>query len=104
MITINQMFDQGHLNNEASLDFALDYARRTENYTKALAYITRAILIDHVFEEGNKRTAACLIKSYIEYEGHKIYDDKLLIMIKEILAKNISSINKIEEVIKDVIG
>lgn len=103
IVALNQEFDQGKLNNEASLDFALDYARRTENWIKALGYITRAILIDHVFEEGNKRTTALLINAYAEYEGHKINNDKLLLMIKTILKKNITSIAKIEEMIKDVV-
>jgi prophage maintenance system killer protein len=103
IIALNQEFDQGRLNNEASLDFALSYAKKTDNWIKALAYLTRAILIDHVFEEGNKRTVALLIKTYAEYESHKVNDDKLLIMIKEIILKNISNIQKIEEMIKDVI-
>ncbi len=103
IITLNQEFDEGNIINEASLDFGLSYAKRTENWTKALAYLTRAILLDHVFEEGNKRTAALLIKSYAEYEGHKTYDDKLLKLIKNILIKNTTSINHIEEMIKDAI-
>ena len=60
-------------------------------------------MLDHVFEEGNKRTAALLIKSYAEYEGHKTYDDKLLKLIKNILIKNTTNINQIEEMIKDAI-
>ena len=103
LIALNQVFDKGTLINEASIDFALDYAKRTENWTKALAYLVRAVLIDHVFEEGNKRTAALLIKTYVEYEHHEVYDDKVLLMTKEILLKNITSIQKIEEMIKDVI-
>jgi prophage maintenance system killer protein len=103
IIALNQEFDQGTIINEASLDFALSYANKTENWNKALAYLVRAILLDHVFEEGNKRTAALLIKTYTEFEGHTVYDDKLLMMIKVILLKNIASIQKIEEMIKDVI-
>ena len=103
IIILNQEFDQGKLNNEASLDFALDYARRTENRTKALAYLARAILIDHVFEEGNKRTAALLINAYAEYEGHKVINEKLLLIIKKIIKRNTTSIAKIEEMIKDAI-
>jgi len=101
IIALNEMFDKGNFQNESSLDFALSYAKKTENWTKALAYLTRAILIDHVFEEGNKRTAVLLIKTYAEYEGHKVYDNKILRMIKEILLKNIISIKKIEEMIQD---
>jgi prophage maintenance system killer protein len=104
IIALNEEFDFGSLINEASLDFALSYSKKTENWTKALAFIIRAILIDHVFEEGNKRTAALLIKAYATYEGHKTYDDKIVKIIKEILFKNITSINHIEELIKNVIS
>lgn len=103
IIALNQKFDEGNLHNEASLDFALSYAKKTENWTKALAYLVRAILIDHAFEEGNKRTSALLIESYIEFENHKVYSDKVLKLIKEILLKNITSIRKIEDMIKDAI-
>ena len=100
---LNQEFDDGNLHNEASLDFALNYAMKTENWTKALAFIVRAILSDHVFKEGNKRTAALLIKTYSEYEGYDTYDDKIVKLIKEIIFKKISNINKIEDMIKDAI-
>lgn len=81
----------------------MSYAGKTENWTKALAWLVRAILIDHVFKEGNKRTAALLIKSYAEYEGCETYDDKIVKLIKQIVLKNISSIRKIEEMIKDAV-
>lgn len=103
IIALNLEFDQGNLHNEASLDFALSYAQKTENWTKALAWLTRAILLDHVFEEGNKRTAALLIKSYAEYERQEVYDDKILKLIKEIILKKITSIAKIEDLIKDAL-
>ena len=103
IIALNQQFEEGNMHNEASLDFALSYAKKTENWTKALAYLTRAILLDHVFEEGNKRTAALLIKAYAEYERHKTYDDKVIKLIKEIILKNISNISRIEDMIKDAI-
>jgi len=103
IISLNLKFDNGNLNNEASLDFALEYAKKTENWTKALAYLVRAIVLDHVFEEGNKRTAAILIKSYVEFEGYNTYDDQISKLIKSIILKRITSIKRIEEMIKDVI-
>lgn len=103
IMALNQEFDGGNLHNEASLDFALSYARKTENWTKALAWLVRAILLDHVFEEGNKRTAALLIKAYAEYEGHNTYDDRLVKLVKLIILKKVTSIRKIEEMIKDAI-
>ncbi len=103
IIALNQQFEDGAIVNEASLEFALSYARKTESWTKALAYLARAILLDHVFEEGNKRTAALLIKAYSEYEGHKTYDDRLIKLIKKIIIEKVSSINTIEELIKDAL-
>jgi prophage maintenance system killer protein len=103
IIALNLEFEDGALHNEESLDFALSYAKKTENWSKALAWIVRAILIDHVFEEGNKRTAALLIKSYAEYEGCGTYDDKVVKIIKEIILKNITGITRIEDMIKNVI-
>ncbi len=103
IIALNQEFDDGSLHNEASLDFALSYARKSENWIKGLAWLVRAILLDHVFREGNKRTAALLIKAYAEYEGHEVSDERLLKMIKAIILKRIISIMRIEEMIKDVI-
>jgi prophage maintenance system killer protein len=103
IISLNQEFDEGNMINEASLDFTLSYAKKTENWTKVLAMLVRAILIDHVFEEGNKRTAALLIKTYASFEGHEVYDDNVIKSIKKILLKNITNINTIEEMIKDAI-
>lgn len=103
IIALNEQFEKGTVIHEESLDFALSYCHKTENWTKALAWLVRAILVDHVFEEGNKRTAALLIKTYIEYEGHKVYSDRIPKLVIEIILKNITSINKIEEMIQDVI-
>ncbi|OIO66417.1 hypothetical protein COY28_06275 [Candidatus Woesearchaeota archaeon CG_4_10_14_0_2_um_filter_57_5] len=103
IIALNQQFDQGSLHNEASLDFAITYARQTSNWQKALAYLARAILLDHVFEEGNKRTAALLIKTYAEYEGHATFDDKVLEMVTKMILKKVTSIRKIEEMLHDAI-
>ena len=104
IISFNQEFEDGALHNEASLDFAISYAKRSENWTKSLAFLTRAILLDHVFQEGNKRTAALLIKAYAEFRGFKTHDDKLLNAIKLIIAKKITDVIRIEEMVKDVIN
>ena len=36
IIALNQKFEEGSLNNESSLDFALDYAKKTENWINEL--------------------------------------------------------------------
>ena len=103
IIALNQEFEDGSLHNEASLEFALSYAKKSENWTKALAWLVRAILLDHVFEEGNKRTTALLVKTYSQFEGHDMYNDKIIKLVKEIILRNISSIRRIEDMIKDAI-
>jgi prophage maintenance system killer protein len=103
IIALNQQFHDGSLINEASLEFALNYAKKTENWTKALAWLTRAIILDHVFEEGNKRTAALLIKTYAEFEGYKTHNDRIVKLIPKIITRKITSIKKIEDMIKDAI-
>lgn len=103
IIEINREFDKGILVNESSLNFALSSIKSTKDWIKQLAYIIRAILIDHVFEEGNKRTAAALIMVFVE-ENKLIYDpEKVNQMVIEILKKNINDIDKIRRMIKNVI-
>jgi len=103
MIALNQQFDSGRLSNEHSLDFALGYAKHSVNWTKALAYLVRAINLDHVFEDGNKRTAALLIAAYANIEGHEIYNDKVVKLIKDIAVKRISSIKKIDDMVQNAV-
>jgi len=103
IIALNQEFEDGTIHNEPSLDYAVDYTRRTTNWIKALAFLTRAILIDHVFIDGNKRVVALLIKTYADYKGHAVYNEKLAQLIKKNMKNNITSIRKLEEEIKNVI-
>ena len=103
VIEINKQFDKGNLVNEASLDFAFSNLQHTKDWIKQLAYLTRAILIDRVFEEGNKRTASAVIASALEiqkmaYDPHKI--DEIIICI---LKKNTTNIDHIRRLIKSVI-
>ncbi len=103
IMALNEEFGHYQFNNEHSLDFALGYAKHTENWTKALAFLVRAINLDHVFEDGNKRTAALLIKAYAEFEGYDVYKDKVVKLIRNIAVKRISSIKKIKDMIQNAI-
>jgi prophage maintenance system killer protein len=103
IIAINQLFDEGGLVNPGSLDFAIEASNREKSWLKATAIIVRAVLIDHAFEEGNKRTAAAIIMGSFE-EQALLYDrDKVSKGVVLILRKNITSIEKIQKVIKDAI-
>lgn len=102
IIAINQQFDAGTIINNSSLDFALDQANKSKSWLNGCAVLVRAILIDHVFEEANKRTAAGIIVSFFE-QNNMIYDpEKVARIIARILMKNITSIKETEDLILDV--
>ena len=61
IIEINREFSSGKLMNGGSLDYAIKENERSRNWLRTAAIFTRAILIDHAFEDGNKRTAAAVI-------------------------------------------
>jgi len=101
IIIINKQFDNGKVVNDGSLEFALSSSSMTKDWIKSSAYIIRAILVDHVFEEGNKRTASAFLVSMMEkmkiaYDPFRI--DKIII---KIILKNVTSIDKIRRMIKD---
>jgi len=103
IIKINKQFDKGKLVNKSALEFAISSLKYTKDPITQAAYLIRAILVDHVFEEGNKRTAAALLAAYLE-NIKKTYDIyKLDKLISDIAKRNINDIKKIRERIKDVI-
>ncbi|MFC1697991.1 hypothetical protein ACFL1H_06635, partial [Nanoarchaeota archaeon] len=58
IIRINQEIGEtGELSNESSLDFALHMIKHKKSWLYELSYLIRSILVDHVFKDGNKRTA-----------------------------------------------
>ena len=101
IISINEEFDNGHVVNEGSLDFAINTARKSDNWLKSLAILVRAILIDHIFEDGNKRTAAAVVVAWLEMENLHCNIDSVNKLIIKILKKNITSLNEIIELIKN---
>ena len=103
IIEMNKQFDKGKLINESSLDFAFSNLQNTKDWLKESAYLTRAILIDHVFEEGNKRTAAGIIAGFFEEQGLDYHPEKIAKAIITLLMKNITSITITERVIKNAV-
>ena len=104
VVAINKLFHTGKISNESSLDFALTTLKKTKDWTTQLAYLIRTIVVDHAFEEGNKRTAAAIMISYAE--AHKkpfdIYNiDKT---IRDLIEKNITDIATIRRMIKHAIA
>jgi len=92
----------GNIVNKSSLDFALS-SIKTKPWFDQLAYLLRSILVDHVFEDGNKRTATAIISMY--YTEFKIGFDmqKTVDVVTKISSKNIKDIGNIKRIIKNVI-
>lgn len=99
IIEINKDHHTGKLSNESSLDFALSQVYRSKNWLKTTALLSRAILIDHVFEDGNKRTAAGVISGVMELNNLDYNPEKIAQIVVHIAKENITSIKQIEKVI-----
>ena len=103
IIRINKGFG-GNIRNEASLEFALQQQENNKlGEYKKIAYLIRAILVDHVFTDGNKRTAMFLLLAFAN-ESNKVVDNDLVLHhILSISAKNITQIRAIEERLKNAV-
>lgn len=102
LIRVNKRFSSGRVINKSSLEFAESALRRTKNWQEQAAFVMRAIVVDHAFEDGNKRTAAAYLSGLLEtlkipYDPFKI--DKIVLT----LAKGTKSIDKIRRMIKNAI-
>lgn len=103
VIEVNKEFDKGKIVNRGSLEFALSSIKNTKDWITQLAYLARSIVLDHVFEEGNKRTAVALIIAYAEAHK-KAYDlTKIDQVIVKMIQKKITAIEQIRRLIKDAV-
>lgn len=99
---INKKFEpKSVLKNEGSLHFAISHAARTNDWSKQLAYLLRSLLVDHAFDDGNKRTAAYLILNYFKEHNITMNEDKINRLMIKIATKNIIKINEIMRLIKN---
>jgi len=103
LLRINKGFGGG-LRNDSSLDFALDMQNNNKigDYKK-LAYLLRAILVDHPFSDGNKRTATYLTLKFTEGNNKQVDRELLLHHIVSIAKNNLTDINLIERRLKNAI-
>jgi prophage maintenance system killer protein len=101
IIEINKEFSTGRLMNEGSLEFAVKTNARSKNWLRTAAILTRSILIDHVFEDGNKRTAAAVIMLLMDMNKVLINQEEIPRVIVKLLKKNSTDIRYIERCIKD---
>jgi len=106
IIRINQEIGEtGEFNNESSIDFCLGIIEKSKkSWLFELSYLTRSILVDHVFRDGNKRTALMLLVLYYEHNNVEYDKTRLLMLVHTIARKNITNINRIMRMINNVTG
>lgn len=95
--------EAGEFSNESSLDFALSISKTKKNWLYELSYLVRSLLVDHVFRDGNKRTAF-LVAVYSLETNKKTFDkEQLLTTMKKIAKNNVTHPVKISRLIYHVI-
>ena len=103
LIRIDQGFG-GNLRSGSSIDFAFHMLEKNKlGVYKKLAYLFRAILVDHPFSDGNKRTAMFLCLNFAEGNKKQVDRDLLLEQIISIAKNNINEIRNIEWRLKSCI-
>ena len=89
------------IKNPGSLEFAAEQAARTKDWMRQLAYLLRAIVVDHTFEDGNKRTGAYLVFKFFEENKLQIDSQKVDRLLIKIATESITDIEKIRRLIHD---
>ena len=103
LLRINKGFG-GNLRSDSSLDYAINKQKNKKlGPYKKLAYLFRAVLVDHPFTDGNKRTAAYIALVFAEENKKQVDRELLLHHIVSIAKKNITNIRQIEWRLKNAI-
>jgi prophage maintenance system killer protein len=103
LLRINKGFG-GELRNGSSIDYAMDVQNNKKlGVYKKLAYLIRAILVDHPFSDGNKRTAAYIALKFANECNKEVDRELLLHHIIAIAKDNITEIRQIEWRMKNAI-
>ena len=93
----------GKMINEGNLDFAVSAQSQTKDWLLQLAYVVRALLVGHAFEDYNKQTAVAAMMATFE-EAKLAYDpyavDNLTTRISK---KNVRNLRTIRSMIRDAI-
>lgn len=89
------------LKTPGSLEFAAEHAVRTKDWKLQLAYLLRAIIVDHPFVDGNKRTGAYLILKFFKENRLVVDEEKAGKLVIKIAKNNITDIKKIRRFIQD---
>ncbi len=103
LVSLNQQFSNGQIINEGSLDFVLKQTYRSRHWYKTMCLLTRAILVDHLFEDGNKRTAAGVIMTYLDMHDYHYNPDEIAQLVLTLAKKRISNTTTIGRMIHHAI-
>ncbi len=99
---INRKFEPAsQLRNSGSLEFAIAQAGNTIDWTKQLAFLLRAIVVDHAFDDGNKRTGAYLIFKFFKSNGFIAEPQKVNKLVIKIASESIADVEKLRRLIHD---
>jgi len=103
LLRINEVFG-GNLRSDSSIDFAFDRIQNKKlGVYKKLAYLMRAILVDHPFSDGNKRTATFICLAFANKNNKEVDRELILHHIISIAKKNIHEIRNIEWRLKNAV-
>ena len=103
LLRINKGFGGG-LITDSSIDFAiLKQKNKKLGPYKKLAYLWRAILVDHPFTDGNKRTAVFLAFTFANEYKKQVDRDLILHHAISVASKNLTNIRQIEWRLKNAI-
>ena len=103
LMAVNAQFGNCYFENESSLDYALGYFKQNIAWTRQVSYVLRAILIDHVFGDGNKRTAYFVLIWHVRNNGYEIDQKRALDIIKKIVLHRRPSIVHIRRLLENAI-
>ncbi|MFC1648685.1 Fic family protein [Nanoarchaeota archaeon] len=96
IIRFNREFG-GHLVRDSSLAFAESVCKTSRSKNKCMATWIRAIIVDHPFTDGNKRTAMAVID---DFKGLK-NEVRVARALVRIARENVADLEKIEEMISN---
>ena len=103
LLRVNQGFG-GNLRSGSSIDYAIDMQENKNlGEYKKLAYLLRAVLVDHPFSDGNKRTAMFIALAFAEETKKQADRELLLHHIVSIAKQNMINVRNIEWRLKNAI-
>jgi prophage maintenance system killer protein len=100
---INKQFSDGKIRNQSGLQYALDQVKATEDWSKQLAHLLRAVVVENAFEDGNKQTAAYLVLKFASDRRASISAQKIYDLVIAIAAKRIADIRKLQRMVKNAL-